>query len=711
MTRTEMTFCRLCGAGCGMIATIDSADRLISLQADRENALTRGYACYKGLNFFNAHSSPNRLLKPLKRGSDGQLHEIGSETALDEIAQRIGEIIDRHGPQAVGMFVGNGTVAGFLTFAMHRAFLDAIGSIQRFSTITIDQSAKYVSFERMGGWAGGAIQLETADVVMFVGTNPLVSHGAINSLTLDPVKRLKDARARGTQVIVIDPRRTETAQNADLFLQPLPGQDVAIAGALLHTILAEGWFDVDFCERFVGAERMADLRAAVEIITADFAEKRAGLQPGDIRRAASLFAHECKRGIVITATGPNFAEFSNLSQHLYDCINVICGRFPRAGEKVEAIDVLAPPPAFFEEVIPAPRSWEHHAPSRIRGVGILGDERLTGTLADEILTPGDGQIRALIVSGGNPANSIPDQAKITAALESLELLVVIDPNMTVTAGYADFVLPPKLIYERPDLPISYPGFPLLPMPWSQYTPAIVQPPAGSDVVDDWYPLWAIAKRLGKQVVFWGQELDMSRPPTSDELIEKRMAGALVPLEEITKFTRGAVFDVGEFFVAPGRDGNEARFDVMPDDVAAELVAAMAKVPDAAFSHLLISRRSRDFFNSNGLHWDHMRKRHAYNPACLSPAEMTALGLADGDEVEIVSGHGKVRTIVKSDATLRDGVVSLVHGWGGAFNDKSDPRAVGTNINPLISDREQIEGVNAMPRMTGIPVNIKRIASA
>jgi anaerobic selenocysteine-containing dehydrogenase len=135
------------------------------------------------------------------------------------------------------------------------------------------------------------------------------------------------------------------------------------------------------------------------------------------------------------------------------------------------------------------------------------------------------------------------------------------------------------------------------------------------------------------------------------------------------------------------------------------------VPEVGFSYLLICRRNRDFFNSNGFHWEHMRKRHAYNPASLSPAEMEALGLADGDEAEITSAHGRVRAIVKGDATLRDGVVSVVHGWGGVFGENSDPRVVGTNVNPLISDSEQVEVVNAMPRMTGIPVNIRRVNAA
>ena len=706
--REEFTFCRLCGAGCGMKITVADDDRIVSLQADREHGLSRGYACFKGLHFGEAHHAPGRILHPLKRQADGSFKQIDSETALSEIAERLKPLLGEHGPEAVGMFCGNGTISTYLAYPMQRAFMAAIGSTQRYSTITMDQSAKFVSFERMGGWAGGAIQLETSDVALLFGTNPLVSHGAVGVLSADPVKRLKEARARGTKFIVVDPRLSETARHADVHLQPLPGHDFAIAAAMIRMILDEGWHDADFCTRFVKEDGLARLREVVDPFAAAMVERDASLQPGDIRRATALFAQESRRGVAVTATGPCFGPHSNLAQHLVDCLNVICGRFPRVGEKIEAIDVLGPLPDYREEVIPPPRSWQGIPPSRIRGVGMLIGERLTGTLADEILTPGAGQLRALIVNGGNPVNSVPDQSKITRALDSLDLLVVVDPFMSDTARRADYILPPKLMYERPELPISFEGFPLLPFAWSQYTPAIVAPPPGSDVVDDWYPLWRIAALLGRQIRFEGVDLDMGEPPTSDDLIAIRARHAVVPLDEIKRHRRGARFDLGDVSVGATRQGHHGRFDVMPDDVAEELRRARESTPANEFAYLMISRRTRDLFNSNGFHLPAVRKRNAYNPACLAPIEMARLALNDGDLVEISSANGTVRAIVRGDDSLRPGVVSLTHGWGGAPGDESDPREVGTNINPLISDNRDVEAVNAMPRMTAIPVNIYAI---
>lgn len=708
--REARSYCRICSGGCGVIVTVDDQDRIAKLRADPAHPMSRGYACFKGLQAPESHNGPARLRHPLKRGDDGAQTVIASDLALDEIAAKLRVILETHGPDSIALYCGNGSMSGYATFAMQRAFVAALGSRQRFTTFTIDQSAKFVAFERMGGWAGGAQQLETSDVVMMFGSNPLISHGAMGVLCVDPVKRLKDAKARGTRLIVIDPRRTETARHADLFLQPLPGQDVAIAAAMLRTILANGWHDADFCDRFVGVDRLGALIDAVAPFTPDLAEARAGLRAGDIENAARMFAKEGKRGIAITATGPNFAPASNLSQHLVDCLNVVCGRFPRAGEKVVAIDVLDPPPAYLEQVIPAPRSWEAVPPSRIRGVGMLYGERLTGTLADEILTPGEGQIRALIVSGGNPVNAIPDQEKIVRALDSLDLLVVIDPNLTVTANMADYVLPTTMMYERADLPLSIAGMAFWPVAWSQYTPAIVPPPEGSDVLDDWYALWAIAARMGRTVRFDDAvDLPPDWAPDVEELIAARARRSAVPLDEIKAHPGGKIFDLGDVRVQPGVPGADARFDVMPADVADELHQALETgLPPQGFTHLIASRRMRDLFNSNGYYLPATRARNPINPASLCAADMADLALDDGDEIELRSERGAIRAIVRTDDTLRPGVVTISHGWGGVPGDDSDPRVIGTNINPLISDHDHVEPINAMPRMSAIPVTIAKV---
>lgn len=711
--RLEASFCRICTGGCGVKVTIDANDRIVDIRGDHDNPMTHGYACYKGLQAKEAHHGPARLLHALKRMADGSYERIPAEQALDEIGERMKAIIERDGPDAFALFCGNPSMISPINLTMQFGFMAALASRQRFTTMTIDQSAKYVSFDRLGGWAGGVQQFEESDVLMLFGSNPLISHATISSLCVDPVKRIKEAQARGLNVIVVDPRLTETARFAKVFLQPLPGHDAAIAAAMLRLILAEGWQDRDFCRRFVGAGGMAALRNAVEPYAAEKIEQQAGLKSGDIRAAADLFARS-RKGIAVTGTGPSMAPSSNVMQHLVDCLNVVCGRFPRAGDKVVAVDVLTPPVELREEVIPPPRSCRAFPPSRIRGTGMLFGERLTATLADEILTPGAGQIKCMLVDAGNPATMVPDQEKIVAALKSLELLVTIDPCMTTTARLSHYVLPPLLHYERADLPISFPGLAFWPVAYSQYTKALIPPPPNSDLVDSCHVYWALAKRLGKTIVFDGSHaLDMTTPPTTDELIDIRASRSIVPLDEIKKYPSGKIFP-HNYQILSARPEANAKFDVMPEDVAAELAAERQRREQGSvnagkwFSHFLVSRRMRDFYNGTGVNQETVRKRNPINPAQMNPADISALALREGDEIEIESDNGSIRAVLKADPALRSGVISLSHGWGGLPEEAANWRQAGSPVNRLISDRHPIEAVNAMPRMSAIPVNIRRM---
>jgi anaerobic selenocysteine-containing dehydrogenase len=714
-TRQAVSFCRICAGGCGLVLELDDAHRILSIKGDRDNPMSRGHACFKGLQAEESHHGPERRLHPLKRQPDGSYIRIDLEQVLDEIAGKLGVIINRHGPEAAAVFCGNGAFFNATAEAMHKSFLEAIGSTQYFSTLTIDQSAKYVSFGRMGGWAAGIPDFEKMDVLLFIGSNPLVSHGGIGILSADPVKRLKEAKARGLKLIVVDPRRTETAHFADLFVQPIPGQDTAILGGLIRLILEQGWEDKAFCDAHVDPASLERLRAMVAPLTPDYVEARAGLEPGDLASIAEMFARDGRVGVAYSATGINMTPFSNLAQQMLDCLNVICGRLLREGEAVHRRNVMSPPMPALAQVIPPLRPWEADGPSRIRGTRLLYGERPTGTLTDEILTPGEGQIRALIIDGGDPMSSFPDQRRTAAALDALELSVSIDPWPTATARRAHYVLPPTMQFERADMPMNLAGYAIWPGGWAQYTPPIVPPPEGAQLVHDWQVFWSLAKRLGKTITYAGkQPLDMDTMPTCDDLLVIRLSDAVVSLQEVRAHPHGHDFGTGGEVVQPAMDGGEGKFDLLARDVADELEDYLSRNDrpghlarlGKSFTHVLSSRRMRNFFNGNGVHVRTVRQRDPWNPAYLNPEDFAELGLAEGQRVELETAFGRTVALADIDPDLRRGVITLAHGWAGDPDGNRPPEEVGTCVNLLIDADREMEAINAMPHFSGVPVNIR-----
>jgi anaerobic selenocysteine-containing dehydrogenase len=717
MGTTEVkSFCRICIGACGTVLTLDDSGGITAIRADKDHPASGGYVCVKGLQAPAAHNGPQRLLHPLKRGSDGSFGRIPLEQALDEIADRLRQIIERDGPDAVAAFRGTQSGLNSTAYFMLPEWLKAIGSPSFFSTMTVDQSAKWVTVERLGVWGAGHHPFHDSDVLMIFGANPLVSISCVGFDTINVARQTKEAKARGMKLIVIDPRLTETARHADLFLQPRPGEDPAIAAGLLRIILCEGWEDADFCARYV--DNLEGLRRAVDPFTPDYVEQRAGLARGELRQAAELFAHSAKRGAAIAGTGPDMAAHSNLAEHLIECLNVVCGRYLRAGERVPNPGVLVPRRPRRARVIAPRRSWERGHKSRIRGVGMLFGEMMAGIMADEILQPGKGQIKALIVDGGNPVNSLPDQRKVTQALSSLELLVTIDPIMSNTARLSHYILPPRLQYERADLPTTRDYETLFfHVPFSQYTPGVAKPPPGSEVVDDWYVFWALARRLGRTIVYDGVPLDMTNPPTSEDLVAIVTRNSQVSLDEIRKYPGGKIFERELQYVEPANDSS-GRFAVIPPDVADELAAVVAEgfavsgmksSGGVVFTHRLSARRMREVSNTTYQELPAIRRRRPYNPAWLNPRDLEQLGLTSGDKVEIVSDHGRITAFVQADETVRPGVVSMSHGWGPLPDDTDDGGTQGSPVNRLVSSERDVEAINAMPRQSAIPVNIVRVS--
>lgn len=702
--REERTFCRICTGHCGLILSIDDEGRPASVRGDKDDPHSIGYICSKGVTSVQAHNDASRLLHPLKRTPDGGFAPIALDDALEEIAAKIAGIADRDGPDAIAGYRGTG---GFFTTAglgMMPAFLDAFGSHKLYTTLTIDQSAKVVTAYRIGVWPAGKHSFQSADVAMMIGGNPLVSMAQLD--TRNPVKRMAAAKARGLKLIVVDPRYTETAKIADIFLQPLPGHDAAIAAALVRIILANDWHDAAFCADHVGD--LDGLREAVEPFTAERVATRADIDPRQLHDIARLFAHESTRGVAVTGTGTDMGPHSNLAEHLVESMNVICGRFVRAGERIDNPGLVmnsGPKPA---QVVTLPRPWDSGPRSRLGDYGLIGGEMVTGMLAEDILRPGPGQVRALVNHGGNPAVAVPDQRKMVSALKSLELLVSIEPVMSATARLSHYILPPKLQFERPDLPIYLFEPNIFPWAYTRYTPARVDPPAGSEVCDEWRVFWEIARRAGRSMTFMGTPLDMERAPEEDDLIAATLATAPVTLDEVKRHPQG-YFHPGDQYALPADPATAGKFSTMPADVRREIAALTAEMDrpeDERFAFRLSNRRARHRMNSMGGALPDLLRMMPRNVGHMNPSDMEALGLSPDDWIEIRSDHGAISVTADPDVTLRRGVVSVSHGFGGLPGD--DP-IYGASPNMLVSTDSDLQSINAMPRMTAIPVNIRKLA--
>jgi anaerobic selenocysteine-containing dehydrogenase len=725
MATLEPTICRVCHAGCPVLVEIEEG-RPVSVRGDPDNPLYRGFCCVKGRNMPAQWSSPRRLLHSQKRQPDGSFAPIPIEQAMDEIAERLAAIRDAHGPRAIATYSGTmATNAGAANGAVTSAFLKAIGSRMGFNSNTIDQPGKMVAAALFGSWMAPPTPFAEARVLLLIGCNPLVAMSGGIPHT-NPGRALTDALARGLRLIVIDPRRSETARRATLHLQPRPGEDVAILAALIHVILAEGLSDDAFLAEHT--EGLEALRQAVAPFTPERVAARADVRAEDLVEAARLFASEGP-GVATAGTGPNMSGHTTLFEYLLRCLNTICGRWQRAGDLVAEPPCLGLPTAPKAQALPPMREYAYGfgEKMRVRGLANTAAGMPTAALADEILLPGEGRVRALISHGGNPVAAWPDQLKTIEAMESLDLLVQIDAKMSATAAMADYVIAVKHPLEMPGITLTQEylsayavGFGTT-APWAQYTPALLEPPEGADVIDDWEFFYGLTRRLGLELVVRpvsftgtvrvaGTPLDMVEKPTTDELFEIVTRGSRIPLAEVKRHRAGALFPDPPVRVAERDPGWKGRLDlanpVMRSDLA-DVAGSLDAAPDDAWPFHLVSRRQPNVLNSTGRDEPGQTRGRTTNAAYVHPDDLDALGLAPGELVSIRSARGSIPGVVEADPSLRRGLVSMAHSWGDRPERDGDVREIGANTGRLSSVEVDYERYTGLPRMSNIPVRVER----
>jgi anaerobic selenocysteine-containing dehydrogenase len=717
MKTTHPSLCRVCTNTCGISVEVEDG-RITAIKGDGNNPVYNGYLCIKGSGHQALYDHPERLVRSLKRMPDGRHVEIPTMEAIDEIAERMAGIVDAHGPRALATYFG--VTYAFdnpVNLAIVGAFHKAIGSPMSFQSGSSDSPGKPIAKGLHGVWMAPAA-VRDPEAVLLIGQNPWVSHAHRNG---HPRELFGELTRPGTSLIVVDPRRTETARRATIHLQPRPGNDVAIMAAMLRQIFADGLQDSEFlADNVTGVEA---LQAAVAPFTPDVVARRADIDAVQLVEAARLFG-STRRGYGACGVGANMSGEGVLNEYMLLCLDTVSGHLMRAGEQVHNAMTLLPQflqTAKAQAIPPFPVVGVGEQ-SRVRGLGQTAYGMPGSTLADEIMLPGDGQVRGLISLGGNPLKSIPDEARIREALNSLELFVQADVQMSPTAKIAEFVLAAKLSYEEPgttmipDFMALYANGSGYRDSFAQYTPAIVEVPDGSDLIAAWEVLYELAARRGLQLVVSSGagdmtpggaavELDMKHRPSTDDLLEIVHVGSRIPLAEVKRHPHGAYFPDPPLFVEP-KDGDwEGRLQVGDPSMMVDLNAVAERTEDASsrgFPLRLTCRRLTYVSNSPSIAMPIARPK--FNSAYLHPDELADLGLVSGQEVRISSARGRIAAIVEEDATLRRGVVSMSHSWGDVDED-ADVRQVGSHPGRLVDSTGIFDRYSGQPRMTNIPVRI------
>ena len=728
MSEVVPTICRLCIAHCGVLATIENDNgrrKVTRVTGDPDNPLFRGYTCPKGRALPELHNHEGRLLHSQKRQPDGTHAPIASSRAAIEVADRIRAIVDEHGPRSVAFYVGTPNAGQPTAAGVGNAFMRAIGSRMFFTSNTIDQPGKQISMALHGKWLGGEPDFERADAWLLVGNNPIISKSA-GLPGQNPAQKLKEARARGMQLIVVDPRVSDCARKASIHLQCRPGEDHAILAGMIHVIITEQLFDREFVEENTsGFEKLA---AAVTDFTPDYVADRAGIPAEQLIEAARVFARARVRH-ANSGTGPSFSGYCNLKDYLVACLNTICGAWTRAGERVTRPNAMLPAYTPRAQAFPPFKAWGFGEKLRVRGLTDTAAGMPTAALADEILLPGEGQVRALVCIGGNPMAAWPDQRKTQRAMEALDLLVTLDVEMSTTARLADYVIACKQTLETPGMSqsgeaIKYFGSGIgFPNAYAQYSPAVADVPHGSDLVEEWDFFYQMADHLGLELTFataFGfsryQEapfevmpLSRAEKPTLETLYASICTHSRIPLEEVKRYPHGHIFD-SDVVVRERDPGCEDRLDCGNDVMMAQLqevgsqdYRAMQNTPD--YPLRFIPRRHNNFMNSSGRSIRKLNGDKPWNPLWMHPEDMRDAGVGEGDRVRIVTPHEEILAVVEEDETLRPGVVASAHAFGGLVDEDERYRELGANTGRLVRTDENYDPITGMPLMGNIPVAV------
>ena len=746
-TRTAYRTCPLCEASCGLEITLrptDDGEEVVRIRGDRADVFSQGYICPKGSTLKQLHEDPDRLRRPVVK-RDGAFVEVTWDEAFAEIEARLLPVLEAHGRDASAVYVGNPNAHNLAGLLYNRAVLRALGTTNVFSASTVDQRPKEVSSALMfgGGLNVPVPDVDRTDHLLMLGANPYASNGSLATAP-DWPGRLERLVARGGRVVVVDPRRSRTAEMASEWVPIRPGADAYLLMAMVQVITSEGLVDLAACADLVtGLDDVVDVAAP---FTPEAVAPATGLEADQIRRLARELA-SARSACVYGRIGTTTAEFGTLTSWLVDVLNVLTGNLDRPGGAMFAKAAAGASntrgtPRFGREV------RLHRRTSRVRGLPETFGELPAVVLAEEIDTPGEGQVRALLTIAGNPVLSTPNSARLDAALAGLECMVAVDIYVNETTRHADVILPAPSALQKGHYDVALLQLAL--HDTANYSEPVLP-------LDDDQPTeWEVLARLALVLQGAGATAD---PALVDDLmiaslVQGSVADETSPIhgrevEEVLGLLEPRtgperILDLllrtgpyGEGFGADPEGLSLDRLLATPHGV--DLGPLKPRLPDvlrtpdgmiALAPEILIAdvdrlhegldgRRDHPFvlvgrrdLRSNNSWMHNVSVLVKGKPRCtahLHPDDAAALGLADGEDAVVRSRVGEVRIPVEVTDAIRPGVVSIPHGWGHDLDGVQLEVArahAGVNSN-LLADETLFDPISGNAVLNGIPVTVER----
>ncbi|MBA4242873.1 MAG: dehydrogenase [Pseudomonas sp.] len=690
--------CHLCEAICGLAIETelqpDGSTQIRSIKGDPQDSFSRGHICPKAVALQDIQNDPDRIRQPMRRIGE-QWQAIAWDEAFELVAERLSAIRAEHGQNAVAVYQGNPSVHNYGLMTHSNYFLGLLKTRNRFSATSVDQLPHHLTSHLMYGH-GLLIpipDIDHTDFMLILGGNPLASNGSIMTVP-DVEKRLKAIQARGGKLVVVDPRRSETAAIADQHLFVRPGSDAALLLALLNTLFEEGLTRGSH----LPVEGLEQVRAAIAEFTAEAMSARCGVPAATIRQLARDFA-AADKAVCYGRMGVSTQAFGTLCQWLVQLINLVTGNLDRVGGALctmPAVDLVASTSGgHFNR-------WQ----SRVSGLPEYGGELPVSALAEEMLTPGEGQIRALVTVAGNPVLSTPNGRQLEQALQGLDFMLSVDFYINETTRYADLILPPTAPLEHDHYDTTFNVFAVRNV--TRFNEAILAKPEGA--LHDWEIFVGLAQAFATRN---GLELKPTLAP--EQMIDMGLRFGPYGDRSERKLSLAALRDHPHGLdLGPLQANLAARLktaskavEAAPDLLLGDLGRFAAQVPPAADELLLIGRRHVRSNNSWMHNYHRLVKGKPRHQLLMNPSDLASRGLVDGQRVQVRSRVGSIEVEVAASDEVMAGVVSLPHGWGHARPGVQMAIASeqpGASANDL-TDERRLDALSGNAVLNGVPVEV------